>query len=819
MVFHSKHYGNFWRLMRIRSAVFRSAIVSLLAGLILAGCGTGGNLPYPIATPLPLPSFSVSFQVRAPADSPAGVKVVLNILDEVTGLTLNPTSYEMKQVDGGLWQLQLDFPRNALIHYRYSLASGEIEAGADSGMVDYRTYYASGNNQVEDSIAHWTGSEFHGTTGRIRGLVRDAVTGLAIPGLVVGTAGLRVITDTNGYYMLSGVPTGKQTLIAFDMDGGYRPFIQEAIIADGQDTPANLALSPAPRVTVSFHLYTPQAEMPPGAQIRMVGNLLMLGNTFQPGAASTMVEPARAPLMTMLNDGTFVVSLSLPVGTHVRYKFTLGDGFWNAERDAQGRLVLRDMIVPEHDTIIENGVIAWQTNALGPVTFNAVTPAGTPSSEKVYIQFSPFQGIWMRPIPMWMIGPQQWTYTLESPLEWPGPVAYRYCRNGLCGLADDLATAGDQAVGRQFQVTNAAQTITDSVLGWSVWPDTSAAVIPAPSASARTSLRFGAVFSPARWSPPFDSTIADLIALRAGTVFLSPQWYLGANAPLPEIRNLPELATPLYQDVINQLAHLRAAGIRPALSPTVGALTGLTSDWWDTAPRDTAWWDSFFLSYANFLFTYADIAQQNGVEELVIARADMLQAMPGLPGTPTDIETRWRVLVRNVRLRYAGKLAVEFPLTDGFPAVPQFFDEIDEVLIRTSGPLTAGNNSPEEMQAAAGALLDEKLAGLRALGKPIFLAPAYASLNGADAGCPRDSMGSCLTVSSILSGTNLALTLAPDFDAQTRAYQALLLAAAERDWISGFFAWGYYAPAALRDGSPSIHGKPVELYLAGMFNR
>jgi hypothetical protein len=344
-------------------------------------------------------------------------------------------------------------------------------------------------------------------------------------------------------------------------------------------------------------------------------------------------------------------------------------------------------------------------------------------------------------------------------------------------------------------------------------------VIPAPSASARAGLRFGAVFSPARWSPPYDSTIADLVALRAGTVFLSPQWYLGANAPLPEIRNLPELSTPLYQDVINQLAYLRAAGMQQGLSPTLGALTGLTSDWWDTAPRDTAWWDEFFLQYANFLFTYADIAQQNGVNELVIARADMLQAMPGLPGTPADIETRWRVLVRNIRLRYSGRLVVEFPLSDSFPAVPQFFDEVDEILVRTSGPLAAGANSPEEMKNAAGALLDEKLAGLRALGKPIFLAPAYASLGGADAGCPRDSMGSCLTVSSILPGTDLALGLPPDFDAQTRAYQALLLAVIERDWISGFFAWGYYAPVALRDASPSIHGKPVELFLAGMFNR
>lgn len=206
--------------------------------------------------------------------------------------------------------------------------------------------------------------------------------------------------------------------------------------------------------------------------------------------------------MTPLNDGTYIASLSLPVGTYVRYKFTLGDGFWNAERNSKGLPTLHELIVPEHDTIVENGVLTWRSSKQGPVTFNVVTPAGTSSNDKIYIQFSPFQGIWMRPIPMWMIGPQQWTYTLESPLEWPGPVSYRYCRNGMCGLADDLATAGDQVVGRQFQVSNVPQTSVDQVVGWTTWADTSSAVIPAPSAAIRSSLRFGVMFSPARWPLP-----------------------------------------------------------------------------------------------------------------------------------------------------------------------------------------------------------------------------------------------------------------------------------------------------------------------------
>ena len=44
---------------------------------------------------------------------------------------------------------------------------------------------------------------------------------------------------------------------------------------------------------------------------------------------------------------------------------------------------------------------------------------------------------------------------------------------------------------------------------------------------------------------------------------------------------------------------------------------------------------------------------------------------------------------------------------------------------------------------------------------------------------------------------------------QVDAYQALLTAASQRDWISGVVTRGYYPPVALQDASPSIHGKPA----------
>jgi hypothetical protein len=363
------------------------------------------------------------------------------------------------------------------------------------------------------------------------------------------------------------------------------------------------------------------------------------------------------------------------------------------------------------------------------------------------------------------------------------------------------------------------QILTDTVMAWVAWGDLPPTTVAATGAPFQAPMTAGVMLSPSRWDPPYDSAISDLAALHAGTVFISPLWYLGANAPLPEIRYLPEQASPLRQDVLTQIDTFHAARFKYGLAPEVTALSGTTSDWWGTATRDTAWWDSFFQSYSDFLYTYADIAQQTGTDDLFVVRANILSAMPGQPGTPGDADTRWRVLVRNVRLRFAGKIAVELSLTDAFTPPPAFLDEVDEIFIRVSGPLTGWTNTPDEMKSAAGSLLDGKLADVRNFGKPIFLEAAYASDAGSDAGCPLDQTGACLPMDTLLTGPGPALTLTPDFDAQARAYQALLAAAAERNWISGFFSWGYYAPAAMRDASASIRGKPAETLLGAWFNR
>jgi hypothetical protein len=50
-------------------------------------------------TPTPLPRAEVTFTVRVPEPLPANEILIVSILDEVTGLALNPVDYQMTMVD------------------------------------------------------------------------------------------------------------------------------------------------------------------------------------------------------------------------------------------------------------------------------------------------------------------------------------------------------------------------------------------------------------------------------------------------------------------------------------------------------------------------------------------------------------------------------------------------------------------------------------------------------------------------------------------------------------------------------------------------
>ena len=86
-------------------------------------------------------------------------------------------------------------------------------------------------------------------------------------------------------------------------------------------------------------------------------------------------------------------------------------------------------------------------------------------------------------------------------------------------------------------------------------------------------------------------------------------------------------------------------------------------EWWSTSSLDFAWWQVWFERYRNFIFSFADKAQLDGADGMVIGGEWIAPSLPGgkLPdgspsGVPADAQQRWRDIITGVRERFDGTL-------------------------------------------------------------------------------------------------------------------------------------------------------------------
>ena len=793
------------------------SIIFIILTIALGSC----NLPLPnsstippsgqqpeddlsIATPLPpLPETLVSFRVQAPVNTPSGEAVYLSILDEVTGLALNTEVHAMTGGDnqspesGPSYVITLPFKIGSVIKYRYERQAGSIRVAehlSDGSPVHYRMYYVQGQGTVEDVISRWTDTSYEAPRGRIRGEAKDAETGKPIPNLLVVAGGAQAITTSDGSFLLEGLPPGVHNLVAYALDGAYQTFQQGARVAADSTTPAALTLKSAEFVKAVFVTSVPPGT-PPVVPLRLAGNLYQLGNAFASLTGGMSGVAVNMPTLHTLPDGRYTVSIDLPVGADVRYKYTLGDGFWNAEHDAAGGFRLHQVVIPDHNVLIEDQVISWYDGEPASLTFDVYVPAETPPQDFVAIQFGPLFG-WTEPIPMWSLGGNRWAYILFSPLKLPGNFVYRYCRNGQCGEADDIQTPGLYGPGRSVVMEPDSATMQDGVSAWvNLQPGEQDWSLPTVEAPQRgTDFWAGVELLPAyhpSWKALLPSSLDAIKNLGANYVVLSPTWSFGRSAPGndPPLLSLIPGRDALWSDLLEAASQARERDLNVAIKPMPQFLVDV-DEWWDTAPRDFAWWVLWFEQYRAFVLHHADLATQSGASALILGGEWLDPALPngvladGTPsGVPEDAETRWRDLFAEVRTHYDGPLVWAMPYQDVF-AEPPFLDAIDQIYLLFTFP--PGTSIEAELGVDIGNWLDYNLWTLQILsGKPLIMAVDYAS--------------------------------DPDMGVQVDAYQALINAASARDWINGFISRGYYPVVVLQDASPSVNGKPAADLLGEWF--
>jgi hypothetical protein len=770
-------------------------------------------------TATPLPRAEVTFTVRLPEPLPANEILVLSILDEVTGLALNAVDYQLNIVDATTYTAKLAIPDQALLKYRY-VRRGAARVNEDTNLdavIRYRMLHVLGPTQVVDTLNSWADRPVSTLSGNIFGTVLNADTGVPIPDILVSAGGAQTLTDSAGRFQLVGLRGGTHNFVAYAMDGAFQTFQQGATVAENQSTPVEVRLKPAQPVNVIFTVSVP-AGTEPGMPLRLAGNLLQLGNTFSDLRAGLSTLADRMPILSVMPDGRYSVSLFLPAGADIEYKYTLGDGFWNSEFTSTGQYATRHLIVPPQNTTVEDVVQSWQTGPNAPILFEVTVPPETPITDTIYIQFNPYG--WTPPIPMRLTGTNKWAYKLYGPLNIVGAFGYRYCRNAQCDSADDAQTPGPVSRGHTVSPSIAPQDIIDAVNEW-VWPQRSgspslvAVNIPSRGAGFIAGVEFQSYYDPN--VPTFVlNALKHIQALGSNWVFLTPTWtYLRSN---PLIFSEQPGSDAFWSDTGASVTQARAINLNVALFPQPRFATNM-NDFWRNAPRDPNWWNAWFDHYRAFVIHYADLASLSGSQALVLGGDWIAPALPGgnLPdgtpsGVPADAEARWKNVIAEVRQHFRGTLIFALPYDTGLiPAPVGILSDVDVVYLLWFAKLSdQATPNKADLLNETGRLLDNNVAPIQVqVNKPFIIGLSYPSSTFSATGCIPDGNGGC-NYWTALSRPNPDLsTVNLDLQQQVDIYDAVFNAVNGRTWITGLISRGYFVPAALQDKSASINGKPT----------
>jgi hypothetical protein len=781
---------------------------------------TSTQVPKNKATDIPidLQRAEVTFNVAIPAQTPQDRSIYLDILDEVTGLALNPMRFPMEMVDDLHYTVNIPLNLGTVVKYRYAHDGNPVAFEKDSqgAEVRYRMLYVQNPIVVDDIVSAWQDTSFQGDLGRISGVVNDDSSN-PLPDILVTAGGKQAITSMDGTFLIEGLPTGTHNLVAYAIDGSYLPYEQGALIAPDSTTPAMIQLAPTNQVNITFIVKTPE-DTPPAAEIRMVGNIYSLGNTYADLSGGVSVIASRAPLLSRLPDGTYFINLNLPAGIDLNYKYTLGDGFWNSELKSDGSFHLRHLIVPSSETTIEDEITTWSSPNIPPVTYSVHTPQVTPSDEIVAIQLNPYA--WTEPIPMWSTGNNEWTYVLFNPLHLVNNVQYRYCRNGLCEVAGTQIVNGTVPA-FQYKTSQMPATITDVIGAWQ-WMDAAGAQVKIVGDEVKphgeefiSGVEFSPVYDPI-YQPQYPQALQNISDLGSNWVFITPTWqYTNQNPPVLAISPGKD---PLISDLEQVIEEAAQKSLQVAIYPH--SMTSQGSTWWDTARRDASWWQSWFDQYANFLYNYADLAEKKGAAALIIGEAGIISGLAGgsLPdGTPsnvpTDADTRWTNIIAQIRDRFHGQLILALNYPEGTVNPPSFISEVDQVYIQVSTSLSNGMEyTTAELMQSASQIIGDLANFAENAQKPVTLGIKYPATDQAVKGC-LEIQDECQTFDILDQPSRYAEEFPLNLQVQYDIYMAFLSQVNTSDWIAGLVTRGYYPPAELQDTSSSIHGKPAAALL------
>lgn len=758
----------------------------------------------------PLPYTEIEILLDIPNSTEN--EIIFELIDDITGIELNPTRYVMTKLDEKQYQLILPIKVPSQIKYRFYKNNGLpiYETDAENKIIEYRMAHVSNETIIQNVITNWQDEQYDHRYGRITGQVINFETNSPIPNALIVIGGSHTYSNSLGNFIIENIPPGKHNLVISSTDGEYQTFQQEAIIGEGLTTQAKIGMQSADFVNVSF-IVIPPDNTPTEASLRILGNTYQLGNVFGNIYNGTSIAPARAPKLSLLADGNYAITLSLPIGFDLRYKYSLGDGFWNSELNNDGNFMVRQFVVPEQDFIVNDVIPSWSNSDEQSVEFLVNIPENTPDTDKVSIQFNSFG--WSPPIQMWKISDFQWKYQLFGPLHLVGKIDYKFCRNDACDTAFDNSAPVN---GYSFDTSNFPPQLDIEISSWNGWGlENEEPVLDVPEITTRgsdfiTGFAISDVYNV--YTPiHIETAYQNMVEVSANTVILPVKWTLSNLNPL--VLGPTTGTNPLWKDLVLMIQKAQKNNLNVWLAPEI-ALSPVVIKQFVQDDYSNSYETQFSNIYKEFLFYTVDLANYMNVEGVIfpsdVRHSSVTQNNENLSQLMIDTLSQ---NYSDIQSRFSNKLFLSIvDLTNSNNAL---LNQVDGFFITPRINLINSDFVDENYETIIKNYLENQIyTNYSEFDKEIIIGVNYPSINGAEKGC-IESDDQCLNFEVVnnLDFQTAQSTFDLNLNTQIELIHAMFSAINQLDWVDGIVSLEYNSQVAIMDHSSSVRGKPS----AGVF--
>ena len=753
--------------------------------------------------PLPYTEIEILLDIPNSTDN----EIIFELIDDITGIELNPTRYVMTQLDEKQYQLILPIKVPSQIKYRFYKNNGLpiYETDSENKIIEYRMAYVSNETVIQNVLTNWQDEQYEHKFGRITGQVINSETNSPIPNALIVMGGIRSYTNSLGNFIIENIPPGKHNLVISSTDGEYQTFQQEAIIGEGLTTQANIGMKSAEFVNVSFIVFSPD-NTPPESSLRILGNTYQLGNVFGNIYNGTSIAPARAPKLSLLADGNYAITLSLPTGFDLRYKYSLGDGFWNSELNKDGNFVVRQFVVPEEDFIVNDVITNWSISNEQNVEFLVNIPENTPETDKISIQFNSFG--WSPPIQMWKISDYQWRYQLFGPLHQVGSIDYKFCRNDACDNAFDNSAPVN---GYSIDTSSIPPQLEIEISSWNGWGlEIEEPILDVPDITTRGSefITGFAISDDYNVYTPIhvETAYQNMGEVNANTVILPVKWTLSNLNPL--VFGPTTGINPLWKDLVLMIQKAQKNNLNVWLAPEIAlspeAIKQLNQD-----DYSNTWETQFSNVYKEFLIYTVDLANYMSIEGVIfpsdVSHSSVNQNNENLSQLMKDTLSE---NYSDIQTRFSNKLFLSSE--DLTTLNNDLLNQVDGYFITPTIDLINSDYVGENYETSIKNYLENEIyASYSQFDKEIIIGINYPSIDGAEKGC-IESDDQCLDFEVVnnLNFQTAQSTFELDLNTQIELIHATFSAINQLEWVDGIVSLEYNPQVAIMDHSSSVRGKP-----------